>query len=95
MLYTLSSSPYKKDLFLLSKIIRPFDELLLLSDGIIAGLVDSVAFDVLNKIESNIYGLKDDILSRGLLFYFSKEIIIIDYLGFVQLTERHSQQMVW
>ncbi|MFT8229577.1 MAG: sulfurtransferase complex subunit TusB [Enterobacterales bacterium] len=95
MLITLSKSPYYCDLQSLLRITQIGDDLLLISDGVIAGISNTYIFDQLNKYGLILYALKNDVIARGLLSYFDKSISIIDYNDFVQLTVNNKQQISW
>lgn len=95
MLYTLSHSPYACDLAALLRTTQLGDDLLLLSDGVIAGLHGSIAVQTLNASPLTLYALKNDIAARGLFLHFSPNIKIISYTDFVKLTEKQPQQMWW
>lgn len=95
MLFTLGCSPYKKDLFGLKRIVCDKDELLLWSDGVIGGVANSVFLEYMCNTGLLIYGLKDDIIARGLSGYFSDLVKVADYFDFIRLTERHVHQVAW
>ncbi|CUX95747.1 Protein TusB [Candidatus Gullanella endobia] len=95
MLYTISRSPYAFDLLAFLRIVQPSDELLLLSDGVIAGLNGSLFENMLSASSLVLYALENDIIARGLFDYFSNNIAIISYNDFIRLTEKHIQHMAW
>lgn len=95
MLYILRSSPYACDLAALVRIARPGDDLLLLSDGVIAGLRGSLTARALITLHLALHALENDIAARGLSLHFSSNIAIISYDGFVKLTEKQPKQMAW
>ncbi|MCR3755438.1 MAG: sulfurtransferase complex subunit TusB [Sodalis sp. Psp] len=95
MLYTMSRSPYVCDLTELLRIILPGDDLLLLADGVIAGLAGSPAARALTSSLLTLHALENDIAARGLAAHFTHNIMVISYTDFVRLTERQPQQMAW
>ncbi|WMQ74125.1 MAG: Protein TusB [Sodalis sp.] len=95
MLYTLSRSPYACDLSALLRTAQTGDDLLLLSDGVIAGLRGTPAARALIASPLELYALENDIAARGLFVYFSPNIAIISYNDFVRLTEKQPQQIAW
>ena len=95
MLYTLSRSPYACDLAALLRIAQPGDDLLLLADGVIAGLKGSPAARTLGASPLTLHALENDIAARGLSTHFSPNFAIISYTEFVRLTEKQPQQMAW
>ncbi|KEY58697.1 sulfurtransferase complex subunit TusB [Serratia sp. DD3] len=95
MLYTLSRSPTHCDLPAMLRLMASGDELLLLQDGVLAGLVGSASLDLLLNAPISLYALQDDLEARGLDGYFSHKIAIISYTDFVRLTEKHHSQIAW
>ncbi|QJC31345.1 sulfurtransferase complex subunit TusB [Enterobacteriaceae endosymbiont of Macroplea mutica] len=99
MLYILSNSPLHCNFIILLDILNKNDDLILIQDGILAGLSNSFFHKKIKQIKSqkkiSIFAIHDDITARGLLNNFSKEIIIIDYNKFVSLTIKHKQQILW
>lgn len=95
MLYTLSHSPAQCDLPALLRLTRQGDDLLLLQDGVLAGLGGSVHLELLLNAPISLYALQNDLEARGLIGRFSHRITVIGYNHFVELTEKHRSQMVW
>lgn len=95
MLYTLSRSPYACDLASLLLTARVGDDLLLLQDGVIAGLDGALALEKLLASPLSLYALDADVIARGLSAHFSDKIAVINYNGFVSLTVKQEQQMAW
>ncbi len=95
MLYTLSRSPNHCDLSALLRLMSDDDALLLLQDGVLAGLKNSTHLQLLCAAPISLYALQDDLEARGLVNYFPDKIIIIKYYNFVKLTEKHYCQMAW
>lgn len=95
MLYTLSHSPNQCDLPALLRLTASGDALLLLQDGVLAGLAGSTPLDLLLKAPISLYALQDDVEARGLSGYISHNITLISYTHFVELTEKHPGQMAW
>ncbi len=95
MLHTLSRSPYACDLAALLLTVLPGDDLVLMQDGVIAGLVGTSALNQLTSTPLGVFALSADIDARGLTAHFSDKITIIDYNMFVSLTVKHLQQMAW
>ncbi|VAX77032.1 Protein TusB [Serratia symbiotica] len=94
MLYTLSHSPSQCDLPTLLRLIVEGD-VLLLQDGVLAGLAGSAYLALLLKAPISLYALKADLEARGLVGCCSNQITIIGYNHFVTLTEKHCSQMAW
>lgn len=95
MLYTLSHSPTRCDLPALLRLTAKGDALLLLQDGVLAGLAGSASLELLLNAPISLYALQDDLDARGLLGHFSHKIATIGYTDFVKLTEEHHSQMAW
>ncbi|MHA7848906.1 sulfurtransferase complex subunit TusB [Serratia sp. D1N4] len=95
MLYTLSHSPSHCDLPALLRLTTPDDALLLLQDGVLAGLTGSIHLDLLLNAPISLYALQDDVDARGLCGHISHNVTLISYTLFVELTERHRNQMNW
>ncbi|CAI1180888.1 tRNA 2-thiouridine synthesizing protein B [Serratia proteamaculans] len=95
MLYTLSRSPSQCDLPALLRLAAAGDDLLLLQDGVLAGLAGSAHLELLLNAPISLYALQDDLEARGLVGHFSHNITVIGYNHFVELTEKHRSQMSW
>ncbi|MFD1800751.1 sulfurtransferase complex subunit TusB [Mixta tenebrionis] len=95
MLHTLTSSPFQCDYALLLRMLQPGDDLLLLQDGVLAGLQGSSMLTPLLDSPARLWALRDDLLARGLTAQIAAEITVIGYNDFVTLTLNHKQQMPW
>jgi len=95
MLFTLAHSPQGCDFPALIDLIGEQDALLLMQDGVLAALQDSTAGQHLQLVTHPIYALCEDLAARGLVGQISHNITLIDYTGFVALTEKHPQQIAW
>lgn len=95
MLFTLAHSPQQCDLAALIRLISPTDALLLMQDGVTAALENSLAESHLSVLACPVYVLSEDLQARGLAGQISHKVMPIDYTGFVDLTEKHSQQVAW
>ncbi|MEQ4584947.1 MAG: sulfurtransferase complex subunit TusB [Pantoea agglomerans] len=95
MLHTLMHSPAHSDLETLLLMAGAGDDLLLLQDGVLAALAGSRALMRLSESEATLWVLDEDVQARGLAGQISTSVQSIDYNGFVTLTIRHQQQIVW
>lgn len=95
MLHTLMHSPAHCDLETLLLIAGEGDDLLLLQDGVLAALAGSRALAQLLACKATLWVLAEDVQARGLTEQISTSVQSVDYTGFVTLTIRHPQQMVW
>ncbi|PLR37038.1 sulfurtransferase complex subunit TusB [Chimaeribacter coloradensis] len=93
MLLTLSHSPFQTDLPALLRLAGQGDDLLLIQDGVLAGLKESAALDWLLAAPISVYALKEDIEARGLIGQISDKITLIGYTTFVMLTVKHTQHV--
>ena len=95
MLYTFRYSPFNSDIRSMVRYMQPGDCLLLIEDGVLAGLTDSAPLECLLTSPLPVYALQEDIDARGLSVRFSDKIQRISYTGFVKLTIEHQQHFAW
>jgi tRNA 2-thiouridine synthesizing protein B len=95
MLHTLSQSPWQCDMAALLRMLRPQDDLLLLSDGVLAALEGSQHIALLQNAPITVHVLKEDVAARGLNGQISRSVVRVDYTEFVSLTVKHAVQMHW
>lgn len=95
MLHTLHQSPWQCDMDTLLRTLQAGDDLLLLSDGVIAGIEGNRYLDLLLAAPISVHALSEDIAARGLIGQISNNIIKVSYNDFVNLTVKHAVQMTW
>ncbi|GBU12516.1 mnm(5)-s(2)U34-tRNA synthesis 2-thiolation protein [Enterobacterales bacterium] len=95
MLFTLANSPQSCDLTALLRLVGPRDALLLMQDGVLAAVRNSEAGERLGALGLPVYVLSEDLAARGLIGQILHSATLIDYTGFVALTEKHPQHMAW
>ena len=95
MLHTLAQSPWQCDIATLLRTVREGDDLLLLSDGVIAALEGGRYLELLLNAPITVHVLKDDIDARGLSGQISSSTVRVGYTDFVALTLKHEAQMRW
>ncbi|MBS0848303.1 sulfurtransferase complex subunit TusB [Citrobacter sp. JGM124] len=95
MLYTFRYSPFHYDITTILRYIQPEDCLLLIEDGVLAGLEDSVPLETLLASSVPVCALKEDIAARGLGARFSSRIPCVSYADFVKLAVEHQQHFAW
>ncbi|WP_394166898.1 sulfurtransferase complex subunit TusB [Photobacterium piscicola] len=96
MLHTVTRSPFQShSLAQCLQFICAGDEILLLEDAVIVALSENIYFDLIKNIGVKIYLLEADIIARGLQDKCDKDLDVIDYKGFVLLTERHDKHIKW
>ncbi|MGL5008230.1 MAG: sulfurtransferase complex subunit TusB [Plesiomonas sp.] len=93
MLYTVSHSPYQKNVLAqLQPLISENDVILLWADGVIASLAGTESTEQLLQRSVKIYALQPDCLARGLVTRLHPMIEQINYDAWVKLTEQHPTQ---
>ena len=95
MLHTLHRSAWLTDFSSLLRLIDKDDELLLLQDGVTAGVEGSRFLESLQNTPITVYALKEDIEARGLGGQISDSVVRVSYTDFVRLTVKHPSQMSW
>ena len=95
MLHTLHRSAWLTDFSSLLRLIDKDDELLLLQDGVTAGVEGSRFLESLQNTPITVYALKEDIEARGLGGQISDSVVRVSYSDFVRLTVKHPSQMSW
>lgn len=95
MLYTFRYSPFHSDIRTILRYMQPGDCLLLIEDGVLAGLTDSAPLESLLASSLSVCALQEDIEARGLATHFSARIPRISYTDFVKLTIEHQQHFAW
>lgn len=95
MLYTFRYSPFNSDIHAILRYMQLGDCLLLIEDGVLAGLTDSAPLEALLACSWSVCALQNDIDARGLGVRFSDKIPRIGYTDFVKLTIEHQQHFAW
>lgn len=58
MLHTLSTSPWHADMAAMLRLLKEGDDLLLLSDGVIAALAEGLFLEILQSAPISVYALQ-------------------------------------
>lgn len=95
MLHILRHSPWHCDMDALLRMLQAGDDLLLLSDGVIACLEGGRYLDLLLAAPISLHALEEDIAARGLSGQISTNVTRVSYNDFVSLTVKHASQMTW
>jgi len=95
MLHTLSHSPWQYDISAQLRLVKAGDDLLLLSDGVIAALEGNRFLDILRAAPITVHALNEDIEARGLSGQISSDVVRVSYTDFVRLTIQHAGQLTW
>ncbi len=95
MLHTLRHSPWHCDMTSLLRMLREGDDLLLISDGVQAGVEGNRFLEMLSAAPISVYVIEEDVNARGFSAQISTSVVRVDYTGFVRLTIKHSGQLAW
>lgn len=95
MLHILTHSPFQFNMKTLFNMLTSSDEILVIQSGIILAIEGNYYIQEILKYSSNLYVLKEDVYARSLSNKLSNKFVLVDYLGFVKLTERHKIQVTW
>lgn len=95
MLHTLTHSPWQCDMATLLRTVRSGDDLLLISDGVIAALEGGQYLELLLNAPITVHVLKEDVDARGLSGQISSSVVRVGYTDFVSLAVKHETQMRW
>ncbi|MCL5500612.1 sulfurtransferase complex subunit TusB [Escherichia coli] len=95
MLHTLAHSPWQCDMATLLRTVRSGDDLLLISDGVIAALEGGQYLELLLNAPITVHALNEDIDARGLSGQISSSVARVSYNDFVSLAVKHETQMRW
>ena len=86
MLHTINKSPYSHHcLTECLRVCNAGDVILLIEDGVYAGLANSEFIDATTARVATVYALQSDVEARGLSARLASTIKTVDYAGFVQL----------
>lgn len=95
MLHTLRHSPWHCDIDELIRMLQVGDDVLLIQDGVNAGLDGGRYLELLLCAPITVYALEEDIVARALSVQISGSIVRVGYTDFVRLAVKHSAQMAW
>ena len=94
ILHTVATTPHQAAFEDCLAILSPEDAVLLLGDGVYAGIEASEAFHRLEATGATIHILREDAVAAGLAERLAPAAVI-DMEGFVALTERYPRQLGW
>lgn len=98
ILHIVNQSPYDTNAFnSCLKILGKHDGLLLMGNGAYV-LTHKDLQKRLRNLQTtgvDIYFLQEDVVARGLTLFNEHGFALIDYQGFVELTDSHSKSMSW
>ena len=92
-LHTISRSPRQGLLHDCLKLINPGDGILFIEDGVYH-CCDDEALAMISR-DNNLYGLREDLVARGLLEKQDTRIEVVGYHKFVELTLQYKKTISW
>lgn len=95
MLHILFNSPFNCDYYLFLNTLKKKDNVLLIQNGVIAGLKNTLVNKKLIIKPIKIFALYNDVFARGIEKKIEKTIEIIKYSKFVELTISNYNQITW
>ena len=98
MLHTVNKSPSNScALDSCLRVIQPGSAILLIEDGVFAATEGSEASSHIKRAAGScaVYALEPDIKARGLAGRMMEEVQIIDFDGFVELSEHYPKTQSW
>ncbi len=94
-LHTVSAGPGTAAFDNCLRIAGTGDRILLLAAGVYAGITGSSAAEQLQASAATVFALEQDVAAAGLRSALADCIQVVDFAGFVALTEECEQQMNW
>jgi tRNA 2-thiouridine synthesizing protein B len=99
-LHTVNKSPFERNsLKTCLSVCKPSASVLLIEDAVVGALENtSISSQILDAVRSGvkIYALNEDLEARGLpQARLIKQIIIVDYAGFVDLAVKNTKVQSW
>ncbi len=96
-LHTINKPAGHPPLLLAQAALNEGDSLLFLEDGVITLAKESQSAEQIAELQAahSIYAIDADIKARGLQERLPDWVTVINYDGFVQLTETHQQTLSW
>jgi tRNA 2-thiouridine synthesizing protein B len=76
------------------RLLKEGDDLLLLSDGVIA-IAEGRFLEILQSAPISLYALQEDIEARGLAGQIADSVVRVSYTDFVRLSVKHAGQLSW
>lgn len=95
ILHTLSTDPDSKDFTDCLRVATAEDAILLMGNGVYIALEGTSSCSGLLNTRAEIFVLEADAKAAGVMGRISSEASVIDFVGFVELTERFPRQMAW
>jgi len=96
ILHTVNKSPFSATaLDSCLRIAQADDTILLIEDGVYAGLANDSNRERMQSISATLIALAPDVYARGLQDQLLDSIATVDYAGFVELTSQHEKVVSW
>ena len=92
-LHTITKPPSAAALQSCAKFLSEGDSILLLEDGVYYS-ADAKNWPAL-PLGTKVYGLKEDFVARGLSKIADRQVELVDYARFVQLSCEHDKVVSW
>ena len=94
VLHTLNAPPASAAFLDFLRVVSPDDAVLLLGDGVYAAVAGTQARRQLESCGAELHVLRADAAAAGIMALVGA-IDVVDFAGFVALTERYPRQMGW
>ncbi|MTI12341.1 sulfurtransferase complex subunit TusB [Sansalvadorimonas verongulae] len=96
-LHTINKSPEHPALTQATVALNTGDTLLFIEDGVNALIAGSLNAKAVKDIADTypVYCLKADVQARGLMNRLPNWVTVVDFDGFVALTEQHTKTLSW
>ncbi len=96
MLHTVNKSPFERNtLQSCLRLAKPGSAILLIEDAVYAANSQHPVFNCLINSELSISALLPDIQARGLVTCIDSQIILVNFDGWVALTEKDDKSITW
>lgn len=92
ILHTVNKSPQNPALKTCLRVAAKDSAILLIEDGVYAALEGT---ELEGLRDHQVYALAPDVKARGILDKLSSQITLVDYAGFVALTEQYDCVQSW
>jgi tRNA 2-thiouridine synthesizing protein B len=95
ILHTINTGPGSSDLTDCLRVAGAEDAILLTGDGVYIALEGTGCCSGLLKTRAEIFILESDAKAAGVMGRISSAASVVDFNGFVELTERFPRQIAW
>ncbi|GHD29871.1 sulfurtransferase complex subunit TusB [Parahalioglobus pacificus] len=95
ILHTLSTMPSSDAARRCVEVASTNDALILLGEGVYAAMAGDTENALATKAPCTVFALLQDVKAAGIEQRLSPGVEVIDFAGFVALTEQYSKQQAW